>query len=154
MEVIIYTDGSAAQNPAVVGFSSILVDGNGNQLLRLSTYVQGLSSVILAQALGIGMGLRAAQRITNEQDTIQVKCDNITVGLTWQSVLSHARKGCCYLDSTPKAQRAIWGTLLKDLILKVAAQPRNIQFTWIRGHNKNKYNQLADKLARSARKCR
>lgn len=154
MDLVIYTDGSTKINPARVGFACVLTDSQGKQIIKLGTNISGIAGVKAAQALGIGIGLLTALRMTQQGDRIQVMCDNIQVGLTWHCILGNLYRHKDYIDSVPKQQRPLWGVIMRGVIQQISQlrskQNRHIQFTWIRGHAGNPHNQMADKLAKGA----
>ena len=141
----IYTDGACANNPGAGGYGIVLryIDKNG--VLHEKTYSKGfklttnnrmeLSAVI--DALNILKKPCKIKLYSDSKYVIDAINQNWLTG--WQ------QKNWKLNTKNPVKNIDLWKKFIN------AQKPHDITFIWVKGHNENKYNELCDKLAVSAR---
>lgn len=122
----IYTDGACSYNPGPAGAGVVLVYKEHKK--EISHYI-GQATNNIAELTAIKLGLEAVKKSHR----------NIPTVVYTDSQYCH---GMFTKDWHPKANTELIMEI-KRLILEF----RYIGFKWVRGHNGNKYNELADQLA-------
>lgn len=137
-KVIIYTDGACSGNPGVGGWSAIMLfqdhrkdlcgreENTTNNKMELTAVINGLKA------------LKISCNIILYTDSLYVK-HGITKWIhTWKT------NGWRTSNKKSVKNMELWQELDK-----YAAQ-HEIDWKWVRGHNGDKYNEEADRLARQA----
>jgi ribonuclease HI len=140
--VEIYTDGACSGNPGHGGYGAVLLY-NGHQK-ELSGFQENTTNNQM-ELKGAIEGLKALKRsseIILYTDSIYVKNGISEWIKNWKI------NGWRGADKKPIKNQELWQEL--DLL----ASKHHITWKWIKGHNGNKYNDLADKLATEAIKKR
>ena len=137
-EVTIYTDGACRGNPGPGGWGAVLTfgvhqkeisGGSGqttNNAMELTAVIQALSQ------------LNTPCRVTVYSDSQYV----VSGAEKW--IYGWIRRNWTTTSGTPVMNQGLWMELID--LMKI----HEVSFLWIRGHNGNKLNELADELARSA----
>lgn len=135
-KVVIYTDGACSGNPGVGGWGAVLIykenikkifDGETlttNNKMELTAVIQALKS------------LKRECEIEIYTDSNYVK-DGIT---KW--IFSWKKNGWKTSNKEEVKNKDLWQEL--DLL----TTKHKIEWFWVKGHNNDKYNELADELAR------
>ncbi|WCR53650.1 MAG: Ribonuclease HI [Wolbachia endosymbiont of Ctenocephalides orientis wCori] len=137
-KVIIYTDGACSGNPGVGGWSAVMLfqdhrkdlcgreENTTNSKMELTAVINGLKA------------LKISCNIILYTDSLYVK-HGITKWIhTWKT------NGWRTSNKKSVKNMELWQELDK-----YAAQ-HEIDWQWVRGHNGDKYNEEADRLARQA----
>lgn len=136
----IYTDGSCINNPGVGGWSFVIIDpqdGKGKVLLTQS----GSEKNTTNNRMELEAVIRALDKVEYDQDLVIFSDSQyVVLGITaWiNSWRNKDFKGVKNVD--------LWNRL--DTL--VSQHIASISWEWVRGHNGNKFNELADTLARVA----
>jgi ribonuclease HI len=141
MKWLAYTDGACApSNPGPAGWGAVLISPDGcittehygfigpgtNQIAELTAALQGLQKV----PLGV-----AVELVSDSQYVLK--------GLSeWRA--GWERKGFKNSKGETIANLALWKQLF------AVADARQVSVRWVRGHNGDRYNELADALANRA----
>lgn len=139
--ILVYTDGSAKNNPnGESGWGAVIVYPSG-QVAQHCGYL-GVGSNNQAELKGFIEGVRR----TDPATPIKVFLDSKYVldGMTRGWVKNWQRNGWKTAKGTPVANRELW----EDAVEIVKG--RNISYEWVKAHNGNEYNEMADKLADAA----
>lgn len=128
MKIEVYTDGGAVPNPGFGGWAAIFVV-DGLEKKRISGYAKGVSN----NAMEITAVLRAVETFTRPAEfTIYSDSQYVIRSITeWIPV--RGLKG--------KANADLFRQLIK------ACEPHKITWIWVRGHNGNRFNEMADRAA-------
>ncbi len=137
MTVEVYTDGACSGNPGIGGWGVVILIDN-NQPIHLhggmnNTTNNQMELKAIIQALKY---FDSPISFTLYTDSKYVK-DGIQ---SW--IISWKKNGCKTTAKKPVKNKGLWIRLDKQI------QNHNISWQWIRGHAGNKYNELADELAR------
>lgn len=137
-DIVIYTDGSAMNNPKVAGetnggYGIVMINGEVKQYCGGSYYNTTSPRMELLAAI------RALNKV-KEGQCVELWSDN-------QYVVN-----CIDKRWIQKWAREQWrgrknADLLKLLLEQYNRLGGKVEFKWCRGHNGNEYNELADKLA-------
>ena len=133
--VEIYTDGACSGNPGPGGWGAILVyagkekELSGGEEMTTNNRME-LTAVVTALEM-----LKEACRVTLTSDSTYV-IHSVTKGWVYNWEKKGWKKG-----STPVPNADLWQKLL------LVAQPHEIEWVWVRGHNEHPYNERCDRLA-------
>jgi ribonuclease HI len=141
-EIIIYTDGGCSGNPGPGGYGIVIVYGETieeiNGGFRLTTNNR-------MELMGVIDALKKL-KVRDRKITIYTDSSYVVNGITKGWAKSWRKNNWIKSDKQKAVNPDLWGELL-DLI-----EPIEINFIWIKGHARNKYNERCDELAVSAAK--
>jgi ribonuclease HI len=131
----IYCDGACSKNPGPGGWAAVLIR-DSEIILKISGYEKNTTNnrmELIAAIEGIYECSKVSSEMTIVTDSTYVK-DGITKWIfAWKK--SHWKNGTVKnID--------LWETL-SNLTTK-----HKVKWEWVRGHSGNKYNEMADSLAR------
>ena len=133
-KVIMYTDGSAKGNPGNGGYGVVLLNG-GFQKEISQGYI--LTTNNRMELLAVITGLEALKRSCE----VMVYSDS-------KYVIDSVEKGWVFgwqkKDFKGKKNQDLWKRFLKIY------KQHQVEFTWVKGHAGNKYNEVCDALAVNA----
>lgn len=139
MEINIYTDGSCqVQNPKRPGAASALISINGDISFRktLSFFNTTNNQMELISSL---IALKELERLQLIEEDIIIYSDSQYLVKGMNEYIDK----WILKDFAGVKNADIWKKLLPF-------KKHNIKFTWIKGHKKNKFNEIVDEMARSA----
>ena len=142
-EISIYADGACSGNPGVGGFGAILVAGGK------SKEISGCEDLTTNNRMEL-MGVIAALESLKRPCRVTVVTDSsyVVKGMT-EWIRGWLRKDWVNSQKRPVMNRDLWERLLK------AAEPHEVAWSWIKGHNGHAENERCDRLATQAIKgCR
>ncbi len=127
----IYTDGACSGNPGPGGWAWITPDG---------PFAAGPSADTTNQRMEVQAVLEA---IRANEGPLEIISDSTYVvncfrDRWWEGWL---RRGWMNSQKKPVANRDLWEPLIAEV------RPRDIEFTWVKGHAGDEWNDLADRLA-------
>ena len=137
-KIIIYTDGACSGNPGKGGWGAVLMFKNHYKEI----------SGFEAQTTNNQMELRAvieALKIIKNSNPIVIYTDSkyVMEGITkW--IIGWKNNGWRTANKKPVKNCELWQELDRE------ASKRHIEWCWVKGHAGDKYNEIADKLARDA----
>lgn len=145
MKVTIYTDGSARGNPdGPGGYGVVLqyVDPRGK--LHEREYSAGYKKTTnnRMELMGAIVGLEALNRPC--EVTLVSDSKYVTDAFNKNWVESWVKNGWKTSGREPVKNRELWKRLLK------AAQPHQVRFQWVKGHDGHPENERCDALATAA----
>lgn len=140
-EIIIYTDGACSGNPGPGGWGAVFLSGETEEMLN------GGEGQTTNNRMEMMAALCALEKII--EFDIKAKITIITDS-------NYLKDGVC--SWVPKWKKNGWLTATKqpvknqDLWVKLDAclAKKSVEWRWVKGHSGNKYNDLADTLARKA----
>jgi ribonuclease HI len=131
-----YTDGSCLSNPDGPGGWAVIGERDGDKIAELSGYSPSTTNNIM-EMMAVLEAIRFAP--DNEPFTVISDSEYVVKGITrWAPKWAQAgwRK-----KSGPIANLELWQ------LLYAAALTEPVTFKWVRGHDYNPFNELADDLA-------
>ncbi|GHU12625.1 hypothetical protein FACS189449_06640 [Alphaproteobacteria bacterium] len=137
-DAIIYTDGACSGNPGPGGWGAVILFGGkqkkelcGSEADTTNNRMEMMAAICALEYL------KSPRSINLYTDSTYVK-NGIT---KWIS--SWKKKNWTNSEGKPVKNKDLWLRLLE------ATKPHKISWHWVEGHAGNKYNEIADKLARS-----
>jgi ribonuclease HI len=150
IKIKIYTDGACSGNPGPGGWAAIIIDENGketilrggeknttNNRMELTALINAL--VFVRASFMVVPDIRATTRVA---PTITIYSDSkyvIDGTSTWMP--NWIKRGWKGSDKKPVKNRDLWEKINE---LK---QEIDFEFVWVKGHNEDKYNEMADMIA-------
>lgn len=134
----IYTDGACSGNPGKGGWGAILMYGNHKKEISGFAAHTTNNKMELTAVIEAIKAVKKPSKINIYTDSIYVK-DGIT---KW--ILNWRQNGWKGKDKKPIKNPELWQEL--DSVIA----NHKIDWYWVRGHNGDKYNEIADSLARNA----
>lgn len=134
----IYTDGACSGNPGKGGWGAVLlISGNKPRELH------GVESNTTNNQMELAAVINGLQDITESQDII-IYTDSIYVkkGIT-EWIFNWKKNGWKTASKQPVKNKILWQTLDTQV-----QRHKSIEWVWVKGHDGNYYNELADELAR------
>ncbi len=135
-DIEIYTDGACSGNPGKGGWAAILIYNSHEKELCGSDISTTNNKMELTAVIKALESLKEPCNVTLKTDSAYI-CNSINKG--W--VYSWRKNGWIKSDKKPALNADLWEQLLKLL------EKHNVEFIWVKGHNKNFYNERCDKLA-------
>jgi ribonuclease HI len=136
---IVYSDGACSKNPGPAGWGAVVLPADGkpqsfsgflghgtNQIAELSGAIEGLANV-------------------PEGSEVELVSDSqyVLKGLAeWRA--GWERRNFVNSKGDPVANQALWKRLY------AVADKRKVHTRWVRGHNGDRFNEMADALATTA----
>ncbi len=141
MKWVAYTDGACAPtNPGPAGWGAVLIEPDGTKETKHFGFI-GLGTNQIAELTAALEGLL----LVPEGAAVELVSDSqyVLKGLTeWRA--GWERKGWRNSKGEPVANLALWKQLF------AAADKRSVGVRWVRGHNGDRCNEMADALANEA----
>jgi ribonuclease HI len=127
----VYTDGACSGNPGPGGWAWLVPDG---------PFAAGAAAETTNQRMELTAALEALRALDGplevlSDSTYVVNCFR---DRWWEGWL---RRGWLNSQKKPVANRDLWEPLIE------LARQRNVQWTWVKGHGTDAWNDLADRLA-------
>jgi ribonuclease HI len=134
----IYTDGACSGNPGKGGYGAILLYNNHQKEISGFLAETTNNQMELMAAIEALKAVKRPSEIVLYTDSVYVK-NGITVWIkNWK------KNGWRNAAKQPVKNAELW----KEL--ELAAANHQITWRWVKGHNGDKYNEIADQLARKA----
>jgi ribonuclease HI len=138
-----YTDGACSGNPGPCAWGAVVIEPDAVTIHREGVYI-GLGTNQVAELTAAIEGL--ARTPVGAQVTLISDSQYVLKGLTeWRA--GWERRGMRTADGSPVKNVELFKRLYK------LADERKVTAQWVKGHNGDKYNEEADKLATSALKA-
>jgi ribonuclease HI len=139
-KIIVYTDGACSGNPGPGGWAAIILYGEKEIILRGGEAQTTNNRMELTAIINTFQYLQENFPSLNREVEIYSDSKYVIDGITsWMP--NWIKRGWKGSDKKPVKNRDLWETinhLRQGLILK---------FIWVKGHNKDKYNEMADEIA-------
>lgn len=128
MKIDVYTDGAAIPNPGPAGWAAVfVVDGHVKK--KLSGYIDHATN----NEAEITAAIEAIRAFTRPSEfTLYTDSEYVVKSVT-EWIPKRGTRG--------KANAALFETLIDE------CEPHTITWKWVRGHNGNAFNEIADQLA-------
>jgi ribonuclease HI len=133
----IYTDGACSGNPGSGGWAAIII--NGNNIEKIS----GRSENTTNNRMEL-IAVISALKFTKDQNLEIYTDSKYTKDGIEKWIINWKKNGWKTANKQDVKNKDLWMEL--DLL----AQQKKIKWNWVKGHSENKYNNMADELARSA----
>ena len=137
MSIKIYTDGACSGNPGVGGWGGVILISGKDPI-----HLNGGSFKTTNNQMELTAAINVLKYFTNPEN-IELYTDSKYVmnGIElW--IISWKKNGWKTSAKKPVKNRLLWEELDKQII------KHKIKWHWIKGHSGNKYNEIADILAR------
>ena len=143
--VTIYTDGACANNPGKGGYGAILMFQKSSGEIVSKQLSRGFSMTTnnRMELLAVIDSLKALKKPCNIKLYSDSKYVIDAINQKWLD--GWIAKNWKLNTKNPVKNIDLWKEYIE------ASKIHNIEFIWVKGHNDNKYNELCDKLAVSAR---
>jgi ribonuclease HI len=136
--ISIYTDGSCLDNPGPGGYCAVILNPDGTH-----TEVAGGEANTTNNQMELQAAIAALEKYASSARTkLRIVSDSeylIKGMLQW--VPGWERRGWRKADGKPVMNKDLWQRLV-DL-----ARPHDIQWVWVKGHDGNQFNELANRRA-------
>lgn len=137
-----YTDGSCLSNPDGPGGWAVIVERDGDKIAELSGYSPSTTNNIMEM-----MAVLEAIRFAPDDEPFTVISDSEYVVKGINEWMGKWAARDWVKKSGAIANLELWQ------LLHAAVEPERMVFKWVRGHDRNPFNELADDLAgREARR--
>ena len=139
MEYTIYTDGACSGNPGPGGWGAVIFDNNKNQI-----NISGKEKESTNNRMELMAPIMALKKVKNNSKIV-IYTDSTYVknGIT-EWIKKWEKNGWKSSNRKPVKNKDLW-IKLSDL-----CQKNKVVWKWVKGHSNNKYNDLADVLAKEA----
>lgn len=137
MKYQIYTDGACSGNPGPGGWAAIIIDENGFEII-----LKGGAKETTNNKMELTAFIEAIKSTHLEEPQIELYSDSkyLIDGInSW--LPSWKKRGWKTADKKPIKNLELWQEIDK------LTQNINLKLIWVKGHNENKYNEMADKIA-------
>ena len=139
MKYVVYTDGACSGNPGPGGWGAVILNEE-----KIDTNISGKEQSttnnrmeLMAPIMALRK-IKKASKITIYTDSIYLK-NGIT---TW--IKNWEKNGWKNTNKKPVKNKDLWVTLNE------LSKDQVIDWKWVKAHDGNKYNEIADKLATDA----
>ena len=134
--VKIYTDGACSGNPGRGGWAAIIIDGG--EIEKIS----GSSENTTNNRMELIAVISALKYVKKENIELFTDSKYTKDGIEkW--IVNWKKNGWKTANKQDVKNMDLWQNLDK------LNQKKNVQWNWVKGHSDNKYNNMADELARS-----
>ena len=134
--VKIYTDGACSGNPGRGGWAAIIIDGG--EIEKIS----GSSENTTNNRMELIAVISALKYVKKENIELFTDSKYTKDGIEkW--IINWKKNGWKTASKQDVKNMDLWQNLDK------LNQKKNVQWNWVKGHSDNKYNNMADELARS-----
>ena len=134
--VKIYTDGACSGNPGRGGWAAILIDGG--EIEKIS----GSSENTTNNRMELIAVISALKYVKKENIELFTDSKYTKDGIEkW--IVNWKKNGWKTANKQDVKNMDLWQNLDK------LNEKKNVQWNWVKGHSDNKYNNMADELARS-----
>jgi ribonuclease HI len=140
IKLTIYTDGACSGNPGPGGYAAIIIDESGKEVV-----VSGGEKNTTNNKMEMLAFIKSLEHIKQNYESTfvslsyHIDSQYVIKGITeW---MPNWKKKNWKGTSGPVKNRDLWeqiDALIKDV---------NITYTWVKGHNQDKYNEMADEIA-------
>lgn len=151
----IYADGACSGNPGPAGAGIVLLEPQAGNFVVVGTQERALGHGTnqIAELVAASMAIEAA--IEHSATEIVVRCDSeyVVKGVNeWMG--GWIKNGWRNASKKPVANKEHWLTILDALNRARGAAGKSIRFEWVRGHDSDPWNNMADELAVAASRMR
>ena len=134
--VKIYTDGACSGNPGRGGWAAIIIDGEAIEK------ISGSSENTTNNRMELIAVISALKYVKKENIELFTDSKYTKDGIEkW--ILNWKKNGWKTANKQDVKNMDLWQNLDK------LNEKKNVQWNWVKGHSDNKYNNMADELARS-----
>lgn len=138
-EIKIYTDGACSGNPGMGGWGAVLIYG------KVEKPISGFNEMTTNNQMELKAVIEALKSLKSKEHKIEIYTDSVYVkdGITkwidnWQ------KNGWKTASKKPVKNKELWMELYDLTFNKFT---NKIEWHWVKGHNNDPYNELADSLA-------
>jgi len=147
-KIIIYTDGAAKGNPGKAGWGAVVLFGKG--VFEIGGRVEHATN----NQMELTAPIEALKYIKNNLShgvDVEIISDSkyVILGIT-EWIFNWQKNNWRNANRKPVLNRELWEELY-ELTQELTCPPkrRELKWTYVKGHNENKYNDRADEIATS-----
>ena len=133
----IYTDGACSGNPGRGGWAAIIIKGDNIEK------ISGRSENTTNNRMEL-IAVISALKFTKDQNLEIYTDSKYTKDGIEKWIVNWKKNGWKTANKQDVKNKDLW------IELDILAQQKKIKWNWVKGHSENKYNNMADELARSA----
>lgn len=134
---IIYTDGACSGNPGPGGWAAVIIDENGNEKV-----LKGSNKLTTNNQMELTAFIESVKKLKKTKARLIVHSDSKYLIEGIKSWLPNWKeRGWKTADKKPIKNLELWQEIDKLI------QDLDFELIWIKGHNKNKYNEMVDSIA-------
>jgi len=133
----IYTDGACSGNPGRGGWAAIIIKGDNIEK------ISGRSENTTNNRMEL-IAVISALKFTKDQNLEIYTDSKYTKDGIEKWIINWKKNGWKTANKQDVKNKDLW------IELDLLAQQKKIKWNWVKGHSENKYNNMADELARSA----
>lgn len=151
----VYTDGSSLPKPrrGGIGVCYVQVDNAGNEMkieADLGGYKNGTNNEMELKAVIEGLKKISDYNFQASYNLIEVRTDSrYVVDNKSSAIFNWSQNDWCNADGKPIENALLW----KELIKVLKAIGKRVEFRWVKGHAKDQYNKVVDRLAKQSAKA-
>ncbi len=142
----IYTDGSCSGNPGIGGFGYVIVDDKDKIIKQFSSGPQENTTNNAEELKACILACDYILDYEDRYDTYNIYTDSIYVykGIT-EWIKTWSANNWCKANGNNIKNQGLWQVL--NYLASPSGRNLKLNWHWIKGHNNNKWNDFADKLA-------
>lgn len=133
----LYTDGACSGNPGPGGYAYIITTPPDRVIKKSGGYSRTTNNRMELQAVAEGL----SQIPTLSRVEIVTDSEYVVHAFTKKWIDGWIARGWKNSQKKPVANRDLWERLLE------LSRDRTLTFTWVRGHDGHRYNELCDLMA-------
>jgi len=133
----IYTDGACSGNPGRGGWAAIIIKGDNIEK------ISGRSENTTNNRMEL-IAVISALKFTKDQNLEIYTDSKYTKDGIEKWIINWKKNGWKTANKQDVKNKDLW------IELDLLAQQKKIKWNWVKGHSENKYNNMADELARSS----
>lgn len=151
----VYADGSSIPKPrrGGVGVCYVQVDNSGNEIKTdgdFFGYENGTNNEMELKAVIEGLKNISKQNFAFSFNLIEVRTDSrYVVDNKNNAIYNWSKSGWLNANGKPVENAPLW----KDLIKVLKSLGKKVEFKWVKGHAKDEYNKVVDRLAKQSAKA-
>lgn len=140
---VVYTDGSCLKNPGGPGgYACVVIEESTGDVIYSESHSELITTNNRMELMAAIMALNNFQDRTKV--TIVTDSTYVKNGFENHWVDNWIKNGWVNTNKQPVKNKDLWLQLL------ALVKKHEVRFKWVKGHNANEYNEMADILARNA----
>ena len=142
-QVAVYTDGSCLGNPGTGGWGAVVLADGSEKQFSGSEKMTTNNRMELTAAIRVLEIIRADPELKTRPVCVHIDSEYVKKGIT-EWIAKWKTNKWRTSDQKPVKNQDLW------LDLDALNKELDVSWTWVRGHDGNAYNEICDRLARTA----